>query len=165
LKTFDFTEVYLAEDDEDDRALFREALKIVVPEARLTIANNGMDLMQRLMTNKPDIIFLDINMPLKNGIDCIQWIRDLRDLRKLLVVAYSSAFNRDEINKAYAFGVHLYLIKPTKLKFLVEDLEHLFQLQWNDPNRITSDHFINGSYVPFNGKRGEPSGSIFHTAE
>jgi CheY-like chemotaxis protein len=153
--TITLKNILLADDDADDRLLFEEALKTVSPDSELTFAHNGLELMQVLERYTPDIIFLDINMPLKNGIDCIKWIRDLKQFRNLSVVAYSSAFNSEEINKAYAFGVHLYFIKPTRLRFLVEDLEYLFELDWNDPNTITSDHFTGSSYRAFNPQRVE----------
>ena len=145
--------VLLADDDADDRIVFKDALDTVMPEASLETANNGMEVMLYLNDKIPDIIFLDINMPLRNGIECIKSIRELKQFRHLPVVAYSSAFNVEEINKAYAFGAHLYLIKPTRFSFLIEDLNHLFALDWTEPNIITSDHFIDNHYKAFNERR------------
>src|SRR5215208_1902638 len=105
METIALQQILLADDDADDRSLFKEALASVSPDSRLTIANNGLELMHLLFTDPPDMVFLDSNMPLKNGIDCIKWIRDLKRFKNLLVVAYSSAFDKAEINKAYAFGV------------------------------------------------------------
>jgi len=154
METIALKQIFLADDDADDRSLFKEALSILSPDSKLTIANNGLELMHLLPKISADMIFLDINMPIKNGIDCIKWIRELKQYSKLLVVAYSSAFDKAEINKAYAFGVHLYFIKPTKLSYLLDDLEKLLQLDWDDPEKITSDHFVNNNYVAFNSQRG-----------
>jgi CheY-like chemotaxis protein len=148
-----FKNILLADDDADDRSLFKEALDHVAPDCNLTIANNGLELMHLLQKQEPDMLFLDINMPLKNGIDCIKWIRELRQFKNLIVVAYSSAFDSSQINRAYAFGVDLYLIKPTKLHYLVEDLQHLFELDWYNHQTVTSDHFVRSGYVAFNEHR------------
>jgi CheY-like chemotaxis protein len=145
--------ILLADDDADDRFLFKEALAAVSPDMKLTIAKNGLELMQSLSIEQPDMLFLDINMPLKNGIDCIKWIRELKQFRRLIVVAYSSAFDMAQINKAYAYGVHLYFIKPTRINFLIEDLERLFELNWDDPSTITNKYFIRNSYIAFNSNR------------
>jgi DNA-binding NtrC family response regulator len=153
METIPLQELLLADDDADDRQLFEEALNQVSPGCHLTVANNGVELMHILDKKVPDMLFLDINMPLKNGIDCIKWIRELKKLKKLVVIAYSSAFDISQINKAYAFGVHLYFIKPTRMNYLVEDLKRLFELNWDDPNTVTSSHFIRNSYIPFNGNR------------
>jgi CheY-like chemotaxis protein len=146
--------IVLADDDADDRALFGEALRQVAPSGELTLAANGVELMALLERQVPDLLFLDINMPLKNGIDCIKWIRELRQLRRLIVIAYSSAFDDVQINKAYAFGVHLYLIKPTRLRYLVDDLQAMLDLDWDDPTGVTFQHFERGHYSAFNAIRG-----------
>ena len=66
--------VYLADDDADDRLLFEEALLEVSGNVMLTIAKNGEQLMGILNTKTPPpphLIFLDLNMPLKNGFECL----------------------------------------------------------------------------------------------
>ena len=153
METIALQEIILADDDADDRSLFKEALEQVLPDSKLTMATNGQELMQILENRKPDILFLDINMPLKNGIDCIKWIREMNRLKNLIVIAYSSAFDIGQINRAYAFGVHLYFIKPTRLQFLLEDMQRLFQLDWDNPNIITYSHFVKNNYMAFNGNR------------
>ena len=145
--------ILLADDDADDRSLFKEALAEVSPDSELAIATNGVELLEVLSKETPDMLFLDINMPLKNGIDCVKWIKDLKQFRNLIVVAYSSAINNSEINKAYAYGMDLYFIKPTKVRLLIEDLDDLFHLDWYDPKTITSNHFKQNHYVAFNPSR------------
>lgn len=145
--------ILLADDDADDRSLFTEALARVSPDSKLTVARDGQELLDVLSKEKPDMLFLDINMPLKNGIDCVKWIKDLKQFRHLIVIAYSSAIDNAEINKAYAYGMDLYFIKPTKIGFLIEDLDALFHLNWLDPQSITSNHFRRNHYVAFNQSR------------
>jgi CheY-like chemotaxis protein len=145
--------ILLADDDADDRRLFKEALATVSPESKLAEVKDGAELIEKLAKEKPDLLFLDINMPLKNGIECVKWIKEVKQLRRVPIIAYSSAFDTTEINKAYAYGMDLYFIKPTKRPYLLEDLERLFALNWNDPQTITSNHFICNHYIAFNCNR------------
>lgn len=71
------TRILLADDDHDDTFLFREALEQVPVETRLSVAENGAQLLQLMKgaDPKPDIIFLDMNMPVKNGLECLEEIR------------------------------------------------------------------------------------------
>ena len=64
--------ILLADDDVDDRLLFQEALTELHKETNLIIARDGLEMMQMLETKavkNPDVIFLDLNMPRKNGFD------------------------------------------------------------------------------------------------
>jgi CheY-like chemotaxis protein len=68
------TRILLADDDEDDCILFQDVLNDL-KQFQLSIARNGIQAMQILfeqLSSLPDIIFLDLNMPLKNGFDCLQ---------------------------------------------------------------------------------------------
>ncbi len=76
--------ILLADDDEDDRMLFEDALNQVKSKVRLSTAEDGHMLLEMLKNRPlPDVIFLDLNMPGKNGFECLQEIRqaqqDVRD--------------------------------------------------------------------------------------
>lgn len=79
--------IYLADDDEDDRSFFQDALKEVCEEYTLTTAADGRELMNILYTppvRLPDIIFLDLNMPAKNGFECLAEIKNKKGIKKKL---------------------------------------------------------------------------------
>src|SRR6476659_5166430 len=69
--------VFLADDDDDDCVLFEDVLKELSLPYELTIANNGEQLMSKLKSNTslPDLVFLDLNMRLKTGFECLKEIR------------------------------------------------------------------------------------------
>ena len=70
--------IFLADDDVDDCSLFEDALREVSKETKLTTANDGKELMTKLediIPPPPDVIFLDLNMPLMNGYECLAEIR------------------------------------------------------------------------------------------
>ncbi|HUR30799.1 MAG TPA: response regulator, partial [Saprospiraceae bacterium] len=71
--------ILLADDDEDDRLIFKEAINEVRIKTKLTMVNDGVQLMEYLQTTEdelPHIVFLDLNMPRKGGIDCLKEIRN-----------------------------------------------------------------------------------------
>jgi CheY-like chemotaxis protein len=76
--------IVLADDDEDDRQFFEEALSDVHPNAVLTTAKDGEELIFILKNyHTPELIFLDLNMPRKNGIECLREIRSNTSLQNI----------------------------------------------------------------------------------
>src|SRR6476469_6074923 len=77
--THNQNKLFLAEVDSVHRYLFEEALIKANPDAELTTVENGEELMEHLHDKgepNPDMIFMDINMPVKNGIETLEEIRD-----------------------------------------------------------------------------------------
>ena len=104
--------ILLADDDDDDVFLFRNALAQIRQDVKIITARNGVDCMNLLMESSlPDLIFLDINMPLKTGLECLEEIRKDDRLKKLKVVVLSTASTRDLVDTAYKKGANLYLRK------------------------------------------------------
>ena len=88
--------IVLADDDDIDQVIFKNAIKASKFKSKVIILNNGIELMEYLNVNNdlPDVIFLDINMPLKNGLECLQEIRNAAD-----IVIDSSALNIHQLEK------------------------------------------------------------------
>jgi len=81
----------LADDDWDDCALFREALEELPIAAKLNIVHDGVQLMQLLHQNErilPDVLYLDLNMPRKNGFACLAEIKHNKRLSQLPVIIF-----------------------------------------------------------------------------
>ena len=77
--------ILLADDDEDDKLLFKEALDELSFSTQLSTVKNGQALMQLLTEKKeefPDILFLDLVMPKKNGSDCLVEIKESEEMKK-----------------------------------------------------------------------------------
>lgn len=69
--------ILLADDDEDDRDIFINVLTEVSDSVHITVARNGQDALDTLSTTNelPDIIFLDLNMPVMGGADCLRMLK------------------------------------------------------------------------------------------
>lgn len=116
--------IFLADDDEDDIFLFEEALRQVSVTTELVVASNGMELMNLLAEKpKPDLIFLDMNMPVKNGLECLEEIRVAEPLANIPVVILSTSVANYLWESAYKGGANLYVQKPTSFANLVKVLQ------------------------------------------
>lgn len=117
--------ILLADDDHDDTFLFREALMQVPIEANLSVADNGMELLRTLRDaiDKPDIIFLDMNMPVKNGLECLEEIRGTAGYEQVPIVILSTSVAQYLWESAYRNGANLYIQKPTSFNGLIEILK------------------------------------------
>jgi len=124
--------IYLADDDQDDRLLFREALDEIDEGIAIEDFDNGVTLMDNLLNkNKPlpDIIYLDLNMPLMNGEECLHDIKNEFELSQIPIVIYSTYVDVESANSLQEKGANLFLEKPdtfNKLKNLLsKSLEYI----------------------------------------
>ncbi len=113
--------IFLADDDNDDRALFSKALAELPLQCDVVHFTDGIHLMAQLMIDStilPDLIFLDINMPLMDGAACLRKIRDPENLLDIPVVIYTSAIDRKDMVLLEAMGATGYLKKPNSFNQL-----------------------------------------------
>jgi DNA-binding NarL/FixJ family response regulator len=111
--------ILIADDDVNDAALLKEAIKDILPSANCIHVPDGVAALNYIKTNfEPDLVFLDLNMPLKNGINCLKDIFNLELLPDTPIVIYSTSKNIKDIDEAYKYGASFYIIKPTPFKEL-----------------------------------------------
>jgi len=111
--------ILLADDDADDSILFQEILEELPLSTHLTMVSNGEQLMQFLNETKdqlPDVLFLDLNMPRKNGYDCLLEIKGSERLKSLSVIIFSTAFEPQVISLLYKKGAQYYIRKPNSYR-------------------------------------------------
>lgn len=111
----------MADDDEDDRMLFVEALGELPLRCDVRYFTDGIHLMAQLMIMEnqiPDIVFLDINMPLMCGMECLHKIRQTERILALPVIIYSTSFEKNEVEQYQLMGASGYLQKPTSFNQL-----------------------------------------------
>ncbi|MBA4053169.1 MAG: response regulator, partial [Marivirga sp.] len=106
--------ILLADDDRDDRYFFDKAVKMLSFQTRLTLVEDGAKLMIYLSENSaklPDVLFLDYNMPRKNGFECLSEIKSSPALKALPVIIYSTYVHEDLADMLYEKGAHYYIRK------------------------------------------------------
>ncbi|MDZ7719899.1 MAG: response regulator [Balneolaceae bacterium] len=115
--------IILAEDDFDDRLLFEEAIEELPVSVQIKTFNNGDELMEWLTRNNnklPDALFLDLNMPRKNGFATLGEIKRNTKLQDLPVIIFSTATNEEMIKQVFKDAAHYYIKKPTDFRKLKE---------------------------------------------
>ena len=80
--------IILAEDDIDDQNIFQIALQEIDSSIQTQFVSNGKELLHLLQTHKPDILFLDLEMPYKNGLECLLEIKNDPRLEKIPVIVF-----------------------------------------------------------------------------
>lgn len=131
--------IFLADDDEADRLLFKEILQELKIKTTVVTFNNGLELMKSLEeedTYLPHLLFLDVNMPLKSGLQCLKEIRSNEKLKDISIAIYSTSNNPSDIKETFLNGANIYINKPSDFNTLKKVLEKAllatFQYQYED---------------------------------
>ena len=142
--------IILAEDDIDDQNIFQIALEEIDSTIETQFASNGNELLNLLQTNQPDLLFLDLEMPYKNGLECLIEMKNSPALENIPVVVFSSTTKPSNIQTAYEVGANLFFIKPPIYSDYLSSIKAIFKLDWSDPGRVKEQYCINGRYTAFN---------------
>ncbi len=114
---FALLNILLADDDMDDCLFFKKAVEELPVVTTLTIVNEGEQLMQ-LLTNEanelPHVLFLDLNMPRKNGFECLSEIKGNKKLHQLPVIIFSTSFEQEVVNQLFKNGAQYFIRKPSE---------------------------------------------------
>ena len=122
--------VLIAEDDQDDFDLFKDAITESGYSVSIEHAENGEILLKVLNLNVPDILFLDIHMPCKDGKQCLKEIRENPRYDAMPVIMYTSSDSRDDVEHCYRQRANMYAIKPTSFKELKNVIQKIFSIDW-----------------------------------
>ena len=120
----------MAEDDEEDVDIFKDALADLNLNVHLTVFTNGMLLMNHLekSDNLPDLVFLDLNMPLKNGLQCLKEIKSSNEYKSLNTIILSTSSNELQKEEMYNHGANLFLTKASTYKEFKNNLTKCFEM-------------------------------------
>lgn len=116
--------IFLADDDLDDQGLFADALKDIDDGITLVTAVNGLEALAvaKALDTAPDFIFLDMNMPLMNGMQCLLELKKIPSMTDVPVIIYSTSSYKKDIEKARLAGAADYIIKPFSFSELREKI-------------------------------------------
>ncbi len=110
--------IIIAEDDSDDAEIVMESFSKHPAFKKIDWVKNGIELLDFLKScgdTKPDVILTDINMPIMNGIEALEEICDIPQLKNIPAFVYSSAINPIYEVRCNKLGTRGFLIKPFKL--------------------------------------------------
>jgi len=126
--------ILLADDDADDRALFREAVSEIDSTLFCHAVNNGDQALRWLEQeiDRPDVIFLDVNMPVVTGWECIAQLKQKRELQHIPVIMYSTTSQKTHVNKALSLGALCLLTKPDSFQRIKEILTKVISTRNTD---------------------------------
>jgi len=137
--------ILLVEDDPNDALLVRMAFQRTRSGIPLIILPNGLEAINYLQGEGvyadrakypiPDIILLDLKMPLMSGFDVLRWIRERPGLKSLPVIVLTSSVQDADARTAYDAGANSYLVKPTDFNELVESIKTLGDF-WLDGSKL-----------------------------
>jgi CheY-like chemotaxis protein len=138
----------LVDDDQDACILFEKALRKVNPIVEFSVAHSAEELLENLALKLPHILFLDLTLPGKSGMQCLQELKADPSREHIKVVVYSNSARMSDISQAYDRGADLFIVKPFSQSHLVNALEHVLQMEWNKTGSPTN-YFINNQFVPY----------------
>ena len=112
--------IFTADDDQDDREIFMDALAELPIATKVKQFENGVDLMAELYSGNPlpSTIFLDLRMPLMDGFECLADIRNIPEYSKIKVIIYSTSYNQNEVDQLKEAGANQYIKKPNSFNQL-----------------------------------------------
>jgi CheY-like chemotaxis protein len=119
------TKVLLADDDKDDREIFSEALALVDSSIVYEGVEDGQEAIDALSdsTRRPNIIFLDINMPVMSGWDVLKTLKGNSQFEGIPVIVYSTSSGLKEKKTAFDLGALCFVTKPDSVKLIKAMLE------------------------------------------
>ena len=119
--------VLYIDDDPDDRQIFEEAVQSLHPDYVCVTAQDGMDALSYLsLHDPPDIIFLDLNMPLMDGKTCLGEIRGNKQTGHLPVIIFTTSSSPGERMECENLGATDFLMKPVSYRHMRDLLQSVF---------------------------------------
>jgi CheY-like chemotaxis protein len=118
----------MADDDKDDYLILKEAAEKADEKFQVSYAGNWLELWRFILKTLPDVLFLDINMPVKNGIECLQLIRQERKYDNIPILIYSTSVSKSDIDKAYQNGANYFIVKPNAIDDITNIITRLISM-------------------------------------
>ena len=133
--------ILLVDDDEDDQLFFIKALSEIDNATLYTLANNGKEALDTLENSAipPSLIFMDINMPVMNGIECLAEIIQNPQTRNIPVIFLST--DQSQIEPARKLGAKAFISKTANVKQLREQIERMINLDFITESHIADQTF------------------------
>lgn len=125
--------ILLADDDENDREFFKDAFEEIQIKTVVNTVIDGDELISHL--DKPDVIlphvlFLDLNMPRKSGMECLNEIKSNERFKDIAIAIYSTSASEEDIEETFVKGANIYIKKPSDFDILKKILTDVITINW-----------------------------------
>ena len=138
--------ILMADDDEDDRLFFTDAFDELKITTNVKTFNDGVYLMDYLNNEEsifPNVLFLDLNMPRKSGLECLKEIKQTDKFKDMAIAIYSTSASEEDIEKTFVMGANIYIKKPSDFKTLKKVLSEVVTINWQyHTNGLNKDNFL-----------------------
>lgn len=138
--------IVFADDEENDRLLFLDALKELKIKTNVHTVNDGIELMNYLNNSNnmlPHLLFLDLNMPKKNGMECLKEIRTNDHLNDIAIAIFSTSLSEKDIEETLINGANVYINKPNSFDALIQVLNKVVMTAYTYQNTFFNKaHFL-----------------------
>ncbi|MCY7422353.1 MAG: response regulator [Chitinophagaceae bacterium] len=131
--------IFLIDDDEDDQLFFRDAIESINPLLKCDTATNGKMALDKLKvsTSLPDLIFLDLNMPVMNGFEFLIQIKKENHLNKIPIGIFTTSNNLRDKELTNEFGAKFFLTKPNDFQVLRKKLQQILSEDFSTEEYIS----------------------------
>ncbi|QXP60799.1 response regulator [Olleya sp. HaHaR_3_96] len=142
----EYINIMLADDDEDDRLFFTDAFDDIKITTRVKTYNDGVYLMDYLNSDDavlPNVLFLDLNMPRKSGLECLKEIKQDQKFKDIAIAIYSTSASEEDIENTFIQGANIYIKKPSDFKTLKKVLAEVVTINWQyHTNSMNKENFL-----------------------
>ena len=131
--------IMIVDDDEDDCDLFCDAAQMVDSEVVCEKTYSTKSALRLLSTvYKPDFIFLDLNMPMFDGVDCLIEMRKIKSLDEVPIIIYTTSNRKDDQEKTQRLGANYFITKPNSLRELRCEIANIILHRWESSPHLDS---------------------------
>lgn len=122
-----YKNILLIDDDEDDCEIFLAAISSVSNDGNYTVRNDAREALADLDNGKikPDLIFLDLNMPVMNGTQFLVELKKKEPLKEIPVIIFSTSSHPDIIRQSMAVGAYDFITKPSDFNQIIRIFESI----------------------------------------
>lgn len=124
--------IFYADDDADDLDFFRDVTTVIDKDINLYTLDSGNKLLMAVKNPPPypHIIFLDLNMPGKDGFEVLRELKTSDEHKNIPVIIFSTSNDQHNILKSKELGANLYITKPNSFSKFQKSIEHTLSINW-----------------------------------
>lgn len=130
--------IILTDDDKEEHSLFQDAMAGLKMSHSLQFFSNGKELIDYFNSEDaeiPHILFLDLNMPIMSGMDCLKYLRSDERFKDLPIAIYSTSSTEKDIEDTFVLGANVYLTKPDNFNKMKEGLNTVMRILWEHQSK------------------------------